>query len=239
MSPQRRATNGTMGTEGSSPPVTEVEVVPDQGSTPGHRVFAALYSWLSPAIEAGPVGDARRTLLTQARGVVADLGAGAGVNLAHLGPDVTHVHLIEPDPHMLRRLPGDLPPQVEVHRAEAEDLPLSTAGVDTVLATLSLCTVRDPDAVAAEIRRVLRPGGGVLILEHVRSTDPGTARRQDRWARPWGLISAGCRPNRDTAGILAAAGFDTSALRRFSVPGMLLTGEWLTGRLARQPDSGA
>lgn len=197
----------------------------------GHRVFAALYGWLSPAIEAGPVGATRRSLLTEARGVVVDLGAGFGINLPHLGDAVTRVHLVEPDPHMLRRLESDLPAHVEVHQAPAEQLPLPTDGVDTVLATLTLCTVQDLDAVAAEIRRVLRPGGQVLVLEHVRSTDPGLARWQDRTAGLWSRISAGCQLNRDTCSALSRAGFDTGSLRRLTVPGMGLTREWVTGRV--------
>lgn len=200
-----------------------------QGS--GHRVFAALYGWMSPAIEAGPIGAARRALLAQARGVVADLGAGVGVNLAHLGPAVTHVHLVEPDPHMLRRLATHLPAHAQVHRAGAEQLPLPTAGVDTVLATLTLCTVQDPRAAADEIRRVLRPGGRLLILEHVRAADPRTARWQDRTAGIWSLFAGGCRPDRDTVGLLTHAGFDIGSLHHFSVPGMPLTSEWVTGWL--------
>jgi ubiquinone/menaquinone biosynthesis C-methylase UbiE len=197
----------------------------------GHRVFAALYGWLSQAIEAGPVGAARRSLLADARGVVADVGAGLGANLPHLGPAVTQVHLIEPDPHMLRRLGTRLPAHAQVHQAGAEHLPLPTAGVDTVLATLTLCTVQDPDAAVEEIRRILRPGGRLLILEHVRSLDPRRARWQDRSAGVWTRIGAGCHPNRDTAHLLTRAGFDTGALRRFGVPGMPLASEWVTGCL--------
>ena len=198
----------------------------------GHRTFAVLYGWLSPAIEASPVGDARRALLADARGVVVDLGAGLGANLRHLGPAVTDVHLIEPDPHMLRRLESDLPAHVRVHRAGAEQLPLPTAGVDTVVATLTLCTVQDPDAAVDEIRRVLRPDGRLLVLEHVRSLDPRAARRQDLGAGAWSRIAAGCRPDRDTVGLLTRAGFDTGTLRRFRIPGIPLASEWVTGRLA-------
>ncbi len=110
-------------------------------------------------------------------------------------------------------------------------LPLDDDSVDTVLATLTLCTVGDLPAAVAEIRRVLRPGGQVLVLEHVRSLDPQLARWQDRLHRPWRWCGAGCTPNRDTAAAFTTAGFDTTALTRFTVPGMPLTREWVTGRL--------
>jgi SAM-dependent methyltransferase len=198
-----------------------------------HPVFAAVYARMARPAEAGPVGAARRALLASARGVVVDLGSGIGLNLAHLGPDVTQVHAVEPDPHMVRRLTPNLPPGAVVHRVGAETLPLPDASVDTVLATLTLCTVQDPAAAVAEIRRVLRPGGQVLVLEHVRSTDPGLAAWQRRLRPAWRWFGAGCDPARDTATTFAAAGFDTGGLRRFDVPGMLLTREWLTGRILR------
>lgn len=198
-----------------------------------HPVFAALYSGVSSALEAGPVGAARRRLLADARGVVVDLGAGHGANLPLFGSSATAVHLVEPDPHMIRRMPRDLPLHVQVHRAMAEALPLEDESVDTVVATLTLCTVADPQAAVDEIGRVLRADGQVLILEHVRALDPRLARFQDWLGAPWSWVAAGCRPNRDTAGTLAAAGFSTDSLDRFHVPGMGLAREWLTGRIVR------
>lgn len=200
----------------------------------GHPVFAALYGRMIAPVEAGPVGQARAALLTHARGVVVDLGAGIGLNLPLLGDDVTEVHLVEPDPHMLRRLDTDLPAHAHVHQAVAEDLPLPDGSADTVLATLTLCTVDDPHAATAEIRRVLRPGGQVLVLEHVRSLDARTARWQDRLQGPWRWFSAGCNPNRDTTAALSAAGFDTSPLTRLEAPGVSLVRDWITGRLEQR-----
>jgi ubiquinone/menaquinone biosynthesis C-methylase UbiE len=184
---------------------------------------------MARTFEAGPVGAARRELLEDARGVVVDLGAGIGLNLPYLGPAVTEVHLIEPDRHMIRRLEPRVPENGVVHPVGAERLPFPDAGVDTVLATLTLCTVEDLPAVAAEIRRVLRPGGRLLVLEHVRSEDRRVAAWQDRLDRPWGWVAAGCHPNRDTAAELAAVGLDVAGLRRFTVPGMPLVREWVTG----------
>lgn len=206
---------------------------PGRSKGRGHPVFAAYYARLSGSIESGPIGAARSELLAGARGVVVDLGAGIGVNFPHLGPAVTEVHAVEPDPHMVRRLTPTLPGNAVVHQVGAETIPLPDAGVDTVLATLTLCTVADLDAVAAEIHRVLRPGGQVLVLEHVRSTDPRTAAWQRRLRGPWRWFGGGCNPDRDTAAALAGAGFDTGALERFTVPGMPLTGQWIRGVLVR------
>jgi SAM-dependent methyltransferase len=223
------------------------------GRRAAHPVFAALYPRMARGFEAGPIGAARRELLAGASGVVVDLGAGIGLNLPHLvaardegpggDPAVTSVHLVEPDPHMVRRLKPNLPadataqqvlvPQVTVHQVGAERLPFPDGSVDTVLATLTLCTVGDLPAAVEQIRRVLRPGGRLLVLEHVRSLDRRVAAWQDRLQRPWRWFGAGCNPNRDTGAALAAAGFDTSGLSRFTVPGATLTHEWITGSLTR------
>lgn len=200
----------------------------------GHPLFAAAYRRMIAPVEAGPVGQARAALLTHARGVVVDLGAGIGLNLPLLGDDVTQVHLVEPDPHMLRRLDPRLPTHAHVHQAVAENLPLPDDSADTVLATLTLCTVDDLQAAIAEIRRVLHPGGQVLVLEHVRSPDTGRARWQDRLQGPWRWFAAGCNPNRDTTAALSAAGFDTSPLSQLEAPGAALTRDWITGRLEQR-----
>jgi SAM-dependent methyltransferase len=198
----------------------------------GHAVFAALYGYVAASIEAGPVGAARQALLSDAYGVVVDLGAGTGVNAQYLGDQVSAIHLVEPDPHMRRRLRLESDPRLQIHPVGAEHLPLGDGTVDTVLATLTLCTVGDPQRAVQEIRRVLRANGQLLVLEHVRSLDPWLARWQSRLARPWSWMFAGCMPDRDTAALLAGAGFDTSTLCRLTVRDMPVAREWITGRLA-------
>lgn len=197
-------------------------------------MFAAVYGRMMRAVEAGPLGDLRRDLVGGARGEVVDLGAGVGLNLPHLGPAVTRLHAVEPDPSMVRRLRSALPDGALLHEAVAEALPLPDASVDTVLATLTLCTVDDPVAATGEIARVLRPGGQVVVLEHVLAEDPGLAAWQRRLRRPWGWFSGGCHPARDTAAALAAAGLDPSPLRRVTVPDGGLVREWLAGVLVRR-----
>ncbi|HSK27859.1 MAG TPA: class I SAM-dependent methyltransferase [Jiangellales bacterium] len=198
-----------------------------------HRVFAWAYDKFSGPTERGPVGAARRRLVSKARGDVVDLGAGTGLNTPHLGSGVGALHLIEPDPHMLRRLRERVDDRTVLHHALAEDLPLPDASVDTVITTLTMCSVLDVDAAAREARRVLRPGGQLLVLEHVRSIDPRLAAWQDRLDALFVRTGGGCHHNRDTAAALAAAGFDTTPLERVVLAGLPTNREWLLGRLTR------
>jgi ubiquinone/menaquinone biosynthesis C-methylase UbiE len=106
---------------------------------------------------------------------------------------------------------------VEVSEAGAETLPFPDASFDTVVSTLVLCTVPDRDAALAEIRRVLRPGGRLLFIEHVRA-EGRAARWQDRVDPVWRRIFAGCHPNRDTVAAIRAAGFEIERLEDFEPP---------------------
>ena len=89
--------------------------------------------------------------------------------------------------------------------APAERLPFEDASFDTAVATLVLCTVPDPAAALAEAARVLKPGGRLLFIEHVRAEDPGLARWQDRLEKPWRFLGDGCHCNRDTVATIEAS----------------------------------
>lgn len=195
----------------------------------GHPVFAWVYARAARATDAGPLGRHRAALVAQARGVTLDLGAGTGLNLGHLPAAVTGLHLVEPDPHMRARLERVAPPSAAVHAAGGEDLPVPDASVDTALSTLTLCSVDDPVAVAHELRRVLRPGGRLLLLEHVLSEDPRVARRQRRLTPLQRRFAGGCHLDRDTGRVFAEAGFETSGLERVEVPVPAVTRELLVG----------
>jgi ubiquinone/menaquinone biosynthesis C-methylase UbiE len=189
----------------------------------GHRFFAAVYDRLMAANEEAGMSDKRADLLAGARGRTLELGAGTGLNLEHYPDSVSELLLTEPDPHMAKRLRGRVelagrPFAVEVVEAGAEQLPFAEASFDTVVSTLVFCTIPDPDRAAAEVARVLRPEGSLLLLEHVRSEEPRTARWQDRLERPWGWFAAGCHPNRDTSATLSSR-FDVSALDDDTCPG--------------------
>jgi len=190
----------------------------------GHRFFAAIYDRMLSGTEKAGLREMRAELLGEARGRTLELGAGTGLNLAHYGEAVTELVLTEPDPFMARRLRDRLqaeapvPATVEVIEASAEELPFGEESFDTVVSTLVLCSVSEPERVAGEIARVLRPGGRLLYLEHVRSQEAGLARWQDRLERPWGWFGAGCHPNRPTAETLSGAGLEHDPLERDALP---------------------
>ena len=149
------------------------------------------------------------------------MGAGTGANVGLFGPETTHVTLVEPSGHMLMRLrrraaDSDVPASVAL--APAERLPLADDSADTVVFTLVLCTVDDPDAALAEAARVLRPGGRMLFCEHVRAGDERLARWQDRLERPWRFIAAGCHANRDTEAAIRRSAFGIESLQPGRVP---------------------
>jgi len=186
----------------------------------GHPVFAALYDGLGGAAERGWMGRRRSRLLAGASGSVLEIGGGTGANLSHYR-DAGRVVVAEPDPHMrgrLRRKIGQARLPVEVSEAGAEDLPFADGSFDAVVSTLVLCTVPDQGKALAEVRRVLKPGGRLLFIEHVRG-EGSVAGMQDRVLPLWRRLFAGCHLNRDTLGSIQAAGFETGALDRFVPPG--------------------
>ena len=174
------------------------------------RFNAALYDPVLALGERRGMAARRGELLAQARGRTLEIGAGTGLNLAHYPDRVEALVVSEPDPGMFRRLERRVArerPAARAVRAGAEDLPFADGEFDTVVSTLVLCTVPDPEASVAEIERVLAPGGTLLFLEHVRAEDARLARRQDRLHGPWKAFAAGCHCNRDTVALLAG-GFD-------------------------------
>ncbi len=166
------------------------------------------------------MGERRARLLAGARGAVLEVGGGTGANLAHYR-NVDRVTVVEPDPYMRKKLgpkavAAGVP--VEVSAAGAEALPFPNASFDTVVSTLVLCTVPDQALALGEIRRVLRPGGRLLFIEHVRAAGP-TARWQDRIEPLWGRLLGGCHPNRDTVAAIERAGFEIETFEGFYPPG--------------------
>ena len=164
------------------------------------RLFALTYNRLMASGEKAGLAEIRAKLLAQASGNVLEVGAGTGLNLPYYPGTVSMLTATEPDASMLRRLQRVASPaarQVSVLRAPAEDLPFEDATFDTVVATLVLCGVDDQPRAVREIRRVLKPGGRLLFVEHVRSDDAALARRQDRmnWLN---RIVVGCDCNRQT-----------------------------------------
>lgn len=185
------------------------------------RAFSAVYDRGFKASEEAGLRDMRRDLLSQARGRVLELGAGTGLNLDLYPDSVQDLILTEPDPHMTKQLRKKLAQssrRVEVIEAPAEKLPFDDDSFDTAVVTLVLCTVPDQAAALQEIRRVLKPDGRFLFLEHVRSRNPDLAKWQDRLEGPWRFLGDGCHCNRDTVSAISTAGFQLGDVERPEFP---------------------
>lgn len=181
-------------------------------------VFAQLYDRGLASTEAAGLGARRQALLAQASGTVVEIGAGTGVNLAHYPAAVSELLLVEPEGPMVAKLRGRIGAGTRIIEAPAESIPLPDQSADVVVSTLVLCTVSDPAAALAELRRVLKPQGRLLFIEHVRSDDAGTARLQDRVDPLWKRFGHGCRCNRPTLQTITAAGFTVTEVEHGTVP---------------------
>jgi ubiquinone/menaquinone biosynthesis C-methylase UbiE len=211
-------------------------VVPDVSE--GRRLFSWAFARFCPFADRAGLAQRRRRLLASARGRIVEIGAGTGANLLHYPDAVDELIVTEPDPHMLKRLRraisgANVP--VRLEQAPASRLPLADRSVDAVVSTLVLCSVPEQDAALREAFRVLRPGGRLLFLEHVRAQDPRAAARQDRWTPLHRRIAGGCHPNRDSLAAITAAGFEVRELERYEERGPRSVRPHISGSASR-PD---
>jgi ubiquinone/menaquinone biosynthesis C-methylase UbiE len=178
------------------------------------RTMAVLYDpflWLA---EIAGMRSRRRALVAEAHGRVVEIGAGTGLNVAHYPDAVDQLVLTEPEPGMRRKLARRLERHARtalLFDATAERLPLADASVDTVVSTLVLCTVDDPERALREIARVLRPDGQLLFIEHVRARSRFLAACQEKLLQPWRGFAGGCECNRPTLELMRACGFIVEA----------------------------
>lgn len=185
------------------------------------RMFSAFYDRMIAGTEDAGLRETRRRALATASGRTIDIGAGTGANIGLFPAAVTELVFAEPDPHMLKRLRPKLAEaglEAGVVEAPAESLPFADSSFDTAVFTLVLCTAPDPAAALAEAARILRPGGRVLFIEHVRSEDPGLARWQDRLEKPWRFCGDGCHCNRDTVATIEASPLTVEQVERGRLP---------------------
>ncbi|HEU5215561.1 MAG TPA: methyltransferase domain-containing protein [Gaiellaceae bacterium] len=183
-------------------------------------IFAAMYDRCSRSSEEAGLAAMRESLLAEAGGNVLEIGGGTGANLQFYEGTADSVVVTEPEPAMLRKLEqraAKQAPLAKVVSAPAEDLPFADGSFDTVVSTLVLCGVDDQPRTLGEIRRVLKPGGRLLFIEHVRSDDAALARFQDRinWLNH---ALVGCDCNRRTLAAIEAAGFAVAHVEQTDLP---------------------
>jgi ubiquinone/menaquinone biosynthesis C-methylase UbiE len=184
------------------------------------RVFAAGYDSFMKGPEQATLRAHREGLLAPLHGHVLEIGGGTGANLAFYPSAVEELVITEPEEPMARRLERKLPAHeinARVVHAPAEALPFGDESFDFAVSTLVLCTVGDPARALGEIRRVLRPGGRLVFLEHVRSDDPKLARWQDRLQPLQFRLGHGCHCNRRTLDNVTGAGFNVDELQRDTI----------------------
>lgn len=194
--------------------------------TAHHPVFARIYPALNRGMERAGLTEYRRRLLAGASGRVVELGPGDGATFQHYPATVTGVLAVEPEPH-LRRLAEEAGEAatvpVDVVEGSAERIPARDESCDAVVVSLVLCSVPHQEAALREVRRVLRPGGQLRLLEHVRADRPGAARLQrvlDATVWPW--FGGGCHTARDTPAVVRESGFDLDDVASFRL-GELVT----------------
>jgi len=214
----------------------------DDRRWPTHRFRGPLNAGILRSLEGvfdRTLGDLKRTLFTGLPREVVEIGSGTGANLRYLTHG-TRLTAVEPNTAMHAPLTSAASKRnIDLHLvpSPAEDLPLDDASTEAVLCTLVLCTVADPEAVLAEIRRILKPGGRLLVVEHVAAdptTHPLLARNQRLVRRPWKWCFEGCDVARPTQRLLADAGFTGVDLHHgVASPAVLPVAPMVWGTLVR------
>jgi SAM-dependent methyltransferase len=168
----------------------------------------------------------RSEVIPGAAGRVLEVGIGSGLNFPFYSAAVSQVWGIDPSPELLgmaRAKVAALPYPVELLCGSAEALPLEDASADTAVLTWTLCSIPNPSRALRELRRVLKPGGSLLFVEHGLSPDPTVRAWQGRLNPLWKRIAGGCNLNREIDELIAGAGFSITELRTsyFSGPRVL------------------
>jgi ubiquinone/menaquinone biosynthesis C-methylase UbiE len=165
------------------------------------------------------LGELRAPTLAAAEGEVLEIGFGTGLNLAHYPKGVAKLVTADPMDSLPERVRGRIeaaPFPVEIHHLPADrTLPFDAGRFDCVTMTWTLCTIAEPVAAVREMRRVLKPEGTLLFIEHGRSDDAKVARWQDRWNPIQNVLGCGCNVNRKIDTLVEQGGFQLASLDRF------------------------
>lgn len=187
-------------------------------------LIARRYDTFTAKMEELWLDDARAELLAGLHGNVVEIGAGTGRNLRHYPDTVDRLIVTEPTAAMRDQLRSriaatELAFPVDIIDATADRIPAPDHAVDHVVSTLVLCSVPDLRKAVGEVRRVLRPGGTLQLIEHVAAESSRRRRWQSRLDPVWNWLEGSCHLDHDTPQVLDDMGFDTTALRRTSPPG--------------------
>jgi ubiquinone/menaquinone biosynthesis C-methylase UbiE len=180
-----------------------------------HCVFPCLLDF---AMSSKVFRQPRRRTLAQASGRILEIGFGTGMNLRYYPPSVRRIEAIDPDVDLDRfsgpRIAASSI-EVDFHHLDAEHLPFAADSFDTVVCTLTLCSIPDVEHALGEVRRVLKPGGRFLFLEHGLAPDPGVARWQHRLTPLQRRVGGGCHFDRPTARLVGGSGMMLQGVRNY------------------------
>ena len=182
-------------------------------------IFPSLLEW---ALDREQVGEYRRAALAPASGDTLEIGFGTGLNLPFYPVAVTGLTVIDSETMLRKRVEDRIaccPVPVSRHQLDAQRrLPFGDGAFDSVVTTLTLCSIDQPALALSEVRRVLKPTGKFIFWEHGRSRDPEVAARQDRFNPIQRVLGAGCNMNRRIDDLIEDAAFEIETLDRFLMP---------------------
>lgn len=164
----------------------------------------------------------RAEWIPHARGEVLEIGIGSGLNLPFYSPEVQHIYGVDPSMElqkMARKRAAKSSPVTFFSQSAEEPSPLPASSIDTAVVTWTLCSIPNPVEALRQAKRVLKPNGRLVFVEHGRSSDPGVVVWQDRITPAWRRIGGGCHLNRKIDDLLVGAGFQILELRTFYLPG--------------------
>jgi ubiquinone/menaquinone biosynthesis C-methylase UbiE len=196
-----------------------LDIIRKIGDAYGRRVLPRI---IDCAMRHDEATRLRAASVPRANGSVLEVGIGSGLNMPFYTNAVTHLYGVDPSQELLAMARGRAASArypVELLRGDAERVPLATASVDTVVTTWSLCSIANPAAALAEIRRLLKPDGAFIFVEHGLSPDDGVRKWQNRLTPLWRRVAGGCHLNRPVAEMIRDAGFAIVDLRTGYVPG--------------------
>lgn len=178
--------------------------------------FARLYDGFMAPLEKAGLARKRAHLLNQAKGNCLEIGVGTGVNFKYYPASISHLTVLDASDDMIEKA-KKVPYQSKVSfvLGSAEQLPFADGTFDSVIATLVLCSIPNPLQALQEVKRVLKPNGSFIFMEHILAEDPVLARWQHRLNEPWRHFCDGCNLNRNTPDLIKQAGFNIQELKPF------------------------